>query len=80
MYSQSAEITNVETTRGKIILDEEIIRGSSTSGRAAHSELAQGQNIYGAGELAFAKNQDGKWITDADMRLIILFTTMKSSM
>ena len=46
---------------GEIIVGEEIIRGD-VSGRAAHSELAQGRNVYGAGELAFTKDNDGQWI------------------
>lgn len=46
---------------GEVIVGEEIIRGE-VSGRAAHSELAQGRNIYGAGELAFTKDADGKWM------------------
>lgn len=45
---------------GEIVVGEEIIRGD-VSGRAAHSELAQGRNVYGAGELAFTKNKDGQW-------------------
>lgn len=45
---------------GELVVSEEIIRGE-VSGRAAHSELANGRNIYGAGELAFAK-QDGRWV------------------
>ena len=45
---------------GEIVVGEEIIRGD-VSGRAAHSELAQGRNVYGAGELAFTKNIDGQW-------------------
>jgi len=48
-------------SNGEIIVGEEIIRGD-VSGRAAHSELAQGRNVYGAGELAFSKNKDGQWI------------------
>ena len=47
-------------SNGEIIVGEEIIRGD-VSGRAAHSELAQGRNVYGAGELAFSKNKDGQW-------------------
>ena len=38
-----------------IIMDEEVIR-SVMSGRAAHSELAQGRNVYGAGEIVFSKH------------------------
>jgi hypothetical protein len=45
---------------GEIVVGEEIIRGD-VSGRAAHSELAQGRNVYGAGELAFTKSKDGQW-------------------
>lgn len=48
-------------SNGEIIVGEEIIRGD-VSGRAAHSELAQGRNVYGAGELAFTKDNDGQWI------------------
>ena len=43
------------TAEGEVIVDEEKIRGSDTSGRAAHSELAKGRNVYGAGELVFDK-------------------------
>ncbi|HLC69821.1 MAG TPA: hypothetical protein VJH75_02135 [Patescibacteria group bacterium] len=42
------------TADGKVVVQEEVIRGD-VSGRAAHSELAQGRNTYGAGELAFEK-------------------------
>ena len=52
----------VATSDGEIIADEEVIRGSATTGRAAHSELAQGRNVYGAGELVFSKTSDGGWI------------------
>lgn len=45
---------------GTVMVQEEIIRGDVT-GRAAHSELAQGRNIYGAGELAFEK-QGNTWV------------------
>ena len=45
---------------GEIVVGEEIIRGD-VSGRAAHSELAQGRNVYGAGELAFTKDKNGQW-------------------
>ncbi|MBI5230036.1 MAG: hypothetical protein HY981_01925 [Candidatus Magasanikbacteria bacterium] len=48
------------TSDGKVIVQEEVIRGD-VSGRAAHSELAQGRNIYGAGELAFEK-KNGQWM------------------
>lgn len=48
------------TSGGEIVVDEEVIRGEKTTGRAAHSELAQGKNVYGAGELAFSK-ENGKW-------------------
>jgi hypothetical protein len=40
---------------GKIPVTEEILRGDA-AGRAAHSELARGRNVYGAGELVFAKD------------------------
>ena len=52
----------VATSDGEIIADEEVIRGGATTGRAAHSELAQGRNVYGAGELVFSKTNDGNWI------------------
>ena len=45
---------------GEVVVGEEVVRGD-VSGRAAHSELAQGRNVYGAGELAFTKNSDGQW-------------------
>ncbi len=45
---------------GQIIVQEEVLRGDVT-GRAAHSELNGGLNSYGAGELAFEK-QDGVWV------------------
>lgn len=51
----------IVTSDGKIVVDEEIIRGD-VSGRAAHSELAQGRNVYGAGELVFSKNKNGQWM------------------
>ena len=51
----------VATSDGEIIADEEVIRGGATTGRAAHSELAQGRNVYGAGELVFSKTSDGGW-------------------
>ena len=38
-----------------VIVDEEIVRGE-VSGRASHSELAQGRNVYGAGELIYSKH------------------------
>lgn len=47
------------TANGDIIVQEEVLRAQVT-GRAAHSELAQGRNTYGAGELAFEK-QNGVW-------------------
>lgn len=50
----------VVTAEGNIITQEEILRGTVT-GRAAHSELAQGRNVYGAGELAFEK-KNGSWV------------------
>jgi predicted ABC-type ATPase len=46
---------------GKPVFGEEVINGAA-SGRAAHSELAQGHNVYGAGEVAFTKNADGQWV------------------
>ena len=48
------------TSAEEVMVQEEVIRGD-VSGRAAHSELAQGGNIYGAGEIAFTKEGD-KWI------------------
>lgn len=48
------------TADGNVIVQEEIIRGD-VSGRAAHSELAQGRNTYGAGELAF-ENRGNDWV------------------
>ena len=38
-----------------VVVDEEIVRGEIT-GRASHSELAQGRNVYGAGELIYSKH------------------------
>lgn len=52
----------VATSDGEIIADEEVIRGGTTTGRAAHSELAQGRNVYGAGEIVFSKTSDGNWV------------------
>ena len=52
----------VATSDGEIIVDEEVIRGGTTTGRAAHSELAQGRNVYGAGEIVFSKTSDGNWV------------------
>lgn len=52
----------VATSDGEIIADEEVIRGGATTGRAAHSELAQGRNVYGAGEIVFSKTSDGNWV------------------
>ena len=37
------------------------MRGETDSGRAAHSELARGRNIFGAGELSFKKDTNGNW-------------------
>ncbi len=54
------KVTYAVTPDEEIVVQEEVIRGD-VSGRAAHSELAQGHNVYGAGELAFEK-RDGKWI------------------
>lgn len=48
------------TAEGEVIVQEEVLRGD-VSGRAAHSELAQGRNTYGAGELAFTKIND-QWV------------------
>ena len=45
---------------GEMIVQEEVLRAQVT-GRAAHSELAQGRNTFGAGELAFEKRA-GKWV------------------
>jgi len=45
---------------GNIRFDEEKIGGEIT-GRAAHSELVGGRNVYGAGELAFKKIAPGNW-------------------
>jgi hypothetical protein len=45
---------------GEIVVGEEVIRGE-VSGRAAHSELGQGRNVYGAGELAFTRDENGEW-------------------
>ena|GEM_PF-1469660 len=53
MYAVDAE--------GNIPLTEEVLRGEA-AGRAAHSELAGGRNVYGAGELVFAKDATtGQW-------------------
>jgi hypothetical protein len=52
----------VVTADGRIVVDEEKVRGVVSS-RAAHSELAQGGNVYGAGELIFCKHPtSGEWI------------------
>ncbi len=48
------------TADGEVVVQEEVLRGN-VSGRAAHSELAQGRNTYGAGELAFEKRGDN-WV------------------
>jgi hypothetical protein len=45
------------TAEGEIIMDEEK-KKAEVSGRAAHSELSSGRNIYGAGEIAFAKHRE----------------------
>lgn len=45
---------------GAARMDEEKFGGAIT-GRAAHSELVGGRNVYGAGELAFTKVADGRW-------------------
>jgi len=50
----------VVDAQGNIRTDEEKFRGK-LSGRAAHSELAAGKNVYGAGELIFSK-VDGRWV------------------
>lgn len=51
----------VITPEEDVILDEEQIRGAADSSRAAHSELAQGRNVYAAGELTFEKKGQ-EWI------------------
>lgn len=38
-----------------VIVDKELIKGNNSQGRAAHSELAQGRNVYGAGELVYCR-------------------------
>ena len=48
------------TADEEVMVQEEVIRGD-VSGRAAHSELAQGRNTYGAGEIAFTKEGD-RWV------------------
>ncbi|MFC1615564.1 hypothetical protein ACFL21_00335 [Patescibacteria group bacterium] len=50
-------IVNAE---GEVMIEEEKIRGDAVSGRAAHSELARGRNIFAAGELSFEKTE-GEW-------------------
>lgn len=45
----------------KVLFDEEKVRAEVT-GRAAHSEPAEGQNVYGAGEIAFEKTGTGEWV------------------
>ncbi len=45
---------------GAIRFDEEKFGGPVT-GRAAHSELAGGRNVFGAGEAAFEKVGPGQW-------------------
>ena len=57
-----AKFAYVATSDGETIADEEVIRGGTTTGRAAHSELAQGRNVYGAGENVFSKTSDGNWV------------------
>lgn len=49
------------TPEGTVSVEEERIRGGADSSRAAHSELAQGRNVYAAGELAFERGADGVW-------------------
>jgi len=51
------------TAEGDVILQEEIFRGVVT-GRAAHSERAQGRNTYGAGEMVFTKEGDDWQLTE----------------
>lgn len=48
------------TADGRVIVQEEVLRGN-VSGRAAHSELGQGRNVYGAGEIAFEKRGE-EWV------------------
>ena len=48
------------TAEGDIVVQEEVLRGD-VSGRAAHSELARGRNVYGSGEFLFEK-RNGKWV------------------
>ncbi len=50
----------VVTNTGDVRFDEEKFGGPVT-GRAAHSELAAGENVYGGGEIAFEKQKDGTW-------------------
>lgn len=50
-----AKFIYVVNSQEEIVMDEEVIRGD-VSGRAAHSELAQGKNVYGAGEIVFSKH------------------------
>jgi hypothetical protein len=52
----------VANGEGKLVLSEEELHGD-VSGRAAHSELAQGKNVYAAGEIAFRKKGDN-WVLD----------------
>lgn len=47
----------------EVRLDEEKIRGDTT-GRAAHSELNGGENVYGAGELVYTKSSNGWVLTE----------------
>ena len=51
----------VITPEGNVKIEEERIRGAADSSRAAHSELAQGRNVYAAGEMVLAKQKDGQW-------------------
>lgn len=48
------------TADGEIFVQEEVVRADVT-GRAAHSELGMGRNVYGAGEFVFNKI-DGAWV------------------
>jgi len=44
---------------GDVPLCEELVRGNARI-RSTHSELNQGRNVYGAGELIFEKKK-GRW-------------------
>jgi hypothetical protein len=47
----------IVTADGTVVVDDEVVRGE-ISGRASHSELAQGRNVYGAGELIYSKHNN----------------------